>query len=102
VPPDGLNLFTAPKRILRGFHHRRRTSACFGSYRPPGMEDLEAMAARLPERAAAEALHQASFTTLIVDGPVAIESLVRATRAPDSPLRLLHRSRRLAAFAIEP
>jgi hypothetical protein len=56
----------------------------------------------LPERAAAQTLRQAGFTTLIVDGPGAIARLVRATRAPDSPLRLLRRGRRLAAFAIEP
>jgi hypothetical protein len=102
VPPQGLNLFTTPKRILRAYHHRRRTSACFGSYRPPGADELEALATRLPDRAAAEALRQAGFTTLIVDGASAIAPLARASQAADSPLRLLRRSRRMAAFAIEP
>jgi len=102
VPPDGLHLFTTPKRILRSFHHGRRTSACFGSYQPPGLQELDALGARLPDRDAAEALRRAGFTTLIVDGHRAIQPLVRAAQAPDAPLRLLHRGRRIAAFAIVP
>jgi hypothetical protein len=67
VPVDQTQgaLWMGAPRIMLSLYHRRRTSACFGSYPPPGREALAALASRLPEPEAIDSLSQMGFTTVI-------------------------------------
>lgn len=57
----------APPRILSTAYHHRRTSACFGSFRAPGREQLAGLVDRLPEPDAVDELRRLGFTTVVVD-----------------------------------
>ena len=67
VPVDQTRgaLWIGAPRIMLSLYHRRRTSACFGSYPPPGREALAVLASRLPEPEAIDSLSQMGFTTVI-------------------------------------
>jgi hypothetical protein len=59
----------APKRILMAAYHHRRTSACYGAFRPPGRQRLGRIAAALPAREAVQEARGLGFTTLVVHHP---------------------------------
>jgi hypothetical protein len=59
----------APQRILASAWHRRRTSACFGSYFLPERERVAALAAALPGAEAVRELAALGFTTVVVHDP---------------------------------
>jgi hypothetical protein len=91
--------------ILISGWHGRRTSACIGSFQPAELAEVEAIAAGLPDRAAVEALRAMGFVTLIVHeigrAPLA-PGFLQAAQREQSGLRLLRRSSRMTAFALEP
>jgi hypothetical protein len=91
--------------ILISGWHGRRTSACIGSFQPPELAEVEALAARLPDRAAVEALGAMGFATLVVHeigrAPLAPRFL-QAAKRKQSGLRHLRSSSRMTAFALEP
>ena len=61
-----ISLRYAPKRILMAAYHHRRTSACYGAFRPPGRERLGRIAGALPAREAVQEARELGFTTLVV------------------------------------
>lgn len=61
----GMRIWEGPPRIMLTLFHRRRTSACFGSYPPAGREALDAAARRLPAPKAIAEIRGQGFTTLI-------------------------------------
>lgn len=63
--PVTWKLFGA-ERILSVLDHGRRTSACFASFPPAGLRDLEALARRLPAPEAVDALMDLGFTTIVI------------------------------------
>jgi hypothetical protein len=94
-------------RILLAAYHHRRTSACFGSLRPPGQEEFLERLRSLGSPESLEALRALGFTTILADGSLlmgrkARSALERADADPAAPLRLLHANERYAAFALEP
>ena len=56
----------ATRRILLGSWHRRRTSACYGSFRPAGQQELVELAADLPSPEAVDRLRSLGFTTVVL------------------------------------
>ncbi|MFQ5416632.1 MAG: hypothetical protein ACE5FL_06210 [Myxococcota bacterium] len=102
-----LQIREAPRQILAIAHHGRRTSACFGSFGTPGRRDLEAIAARLPDAAAARDLANRGFTTVIVHRDIPelkteanrfVDAAARA--AEDCAPRALHESDRMIAYTL--
>jgi hypothetical protein len=63
------SMLAAPHRILVGAWHRRRTSACYGSYFLPEREKVAALAAALPDPGAVRELAALGFTTIVVHHP---------------------------------
>jgi hypothetical protein len=59
----------APYRILVGAWHRRRTSACFGSYFLPEREQVAALIGELPDPGAVRGLADLGFTTIVLHDP---------------------------------
>ena len=55
----------SPSRIFATLQHRRRTSACFGSYRPAAHAALADTAKRLPRSDAVAELHDLGFSTVV-------------------------------------
>jgi hypothetical protein len=53
-------------RVLLGAFHRRPLGECFTSFESPLAKEVNALAARLPERRAATALHALGFRNVIV------------------------------------
>lgn len=81
-------------RMLLHAWHGRRTSACFASFQPPSRQRLDALASRLPDREAVDALRALGFTTLITHHPARIgpwldQKYERASSGPDATLRRL-------------
>jgi len=96
--------FAAP-RILISAYHRRPTSACYGSFEPPGRSDLANLASALPARHAVAALSEMGFTTIIVHldspfGKVMNARLQWSIRNRQTPIRSLLASNRLAAYGL--
>jgi hypothetical protein len=94
-----------PRRILLSAYHRRRTSACFASYRPPREAKLAAIAQRLPQDEAVRELAALGFTTLLVHhrgeaGGVWKRRFAASAVRPDAPLRVLHATTDMTAFEI--
>jgi acetyl esterase/lipase len=56
----------AGEYLLLAAYHGRPVAACYNSYAVPIVADVEALAARLPDRAAADALYALGFRTLVV------------------------------------
>jgi hypothetical protein len=110
LPLDGtarVPTFAGPDRILLSAWHGRPTSACFGSFIPPGRERLEQVAAGLPERESVRALRELGFTTLVIHHPgglaharLALRRFEVAANAPDAPLRLLDESEAMTAYSL--
>jgi hypothetical protein len=106
---DRRHLLEDTSRILLAGYHGRRTSACFGSYRPPGREALEALASRLPAERSVRELRALGFTTVLVHtSPGFLPTLrltarlARAAEAPDAPIALVAMDERHAAFQLTP
>lgn len=101
-----VNFREEARRIMASAWHHRRTTACYGSFRPPERERLTELAQRLPEREALRELRDLGFTTLILHGAERAsplrEQLDAAARAPNAPLRPLAEAGSLAAWSIEP
>jgi hypothetical protein len=99
------NVFKAPPRILMSAYHHRRTSACYGSFLPPGREELRRDALMLPTRAAAVRIRDRGFTTVIVHLDTAREEvkaqlLHDAAADPRSGIRYLASNDSMAAFEL--
>lgn len=102
-----LSTLAGPPRILLEAWHRRRTSACFGSYPEPGRAELEALAARLPEREAVDALRAQGFTTVLLHHPEGAAQALRwlrpfelAAAETDPPVRLIERVDAMSAYTL--
>jgi hypothetical protein len=89
----------APARIVLAAYHRRRTSACFGSFVPPARQRLAEVSARF------DALRGLGFTTLVLHqalpGAVATRRWLDQNVGPDGPLRVLLEDASLVAYSIE-
>jgi hypothetical protein len=59
-------LFRGPRRIFLSFYHHRRTSACYGSFLPPGRAELRQDSLSLPDAGAADRLCARGFRTVVV------------------------------------
>jgi hypothetical protein len=98
----------SPRRILPSAWHHRRTSACFGSYRPAGRDALEALAAKLPSPEAVAGLVELGFTTVVVHrSPLRPDALRIAETLEKSaerggPLVPIHATPELVAYALHP
>lgn len=97
------------RRILVNSYHGRRTSTCFGSYKPAGRDRLEDLAARLPEPDAIRALADLGFTTVILEPHYKQRSIktrlwMRLERAarPGKGLERIHHTRERVAYALRP
>jgi hypothetical protein len=97
----------APYRILVSAWHRRRTSACFGSYFLPEREKVSALAAALPDPGAVRGLAAHGFTTIVVHEPKGwwgapvVARLTAGTGRRHARLRPILATEGAAAFAIE-
>lgn len=98
---------SSPGRILLSAWHRRRTSACFGSYEAAGRKQLAERVAELPRPAAIHALAEQGFTTLVVHldpgrpGAVRIAGDLERAAAVLPELVPLHATPRRAAYRLE-
>jgi hypothetical protein len=99
--------FYGPSRILLSGWHGRRTSACFGSFVPPGRKALESLVAYLPTRESIRALREQGFTTIVIhhpngvlNAPPLLATLDSAANEPDPPLRMLQRIGEMSAYAL--
>jgi hypothetical protein len=63
---------------FQGAFHQRPAGACAASFRTPVQEDVEALAARLPDAATADALHALGFRNVLVH----LDLLPPARRVP--------------------
>jgi hypothetical protein len=109
--PDDPRSFSAEevpaRRILLSAYHGRRTSACFGSLRPPGREPLLELFRSWPGPPGYDALRELGFTTIVVDGATLMgrqwrRHLELAAADPALRLRPLHANERFAAWALDP
>jgi hypothetical protein len=97
----------APYRILVGAWHRRRTSACFGSYFLPERERVAALATALPDPGAVRGLADLGFTTIVLHDPKnwwsagVARRLAAGTGRHHARLRPILATDTAAAFAIE-
>jgi hypothetical protein len=97
------------RRILLNAYHGRRTSACFGSYRPPGRARLAALGRRLTEPESIRELAELGFTTAVLELPperrhqkeAPLRRLDREARDA-SGLAPIHRTERRSAYALRP
>jgi len=99
----------ARRQLVSAYHHRR-TSACYNSYLPPEVDEVEVLSGELPSPAALQQLRGLGFTTIVVHHPLgrwdpawsqraALEPL---TRGQGAPLRELHGVPSMTAYAIDP
>ena len=106
--PDSLSYiaFAAP-RVMATFHHRRRTSACFGSYTPQARTGLVALAKQLPSADAVRDVRGLGFTTVVVHEPAVgphNADRMRFDRASteDSGVRKIFETPERAAYELSP
>jgi hypothetical protein len=105
IPFDwGKEVFHGASRILLATYHHRRTSACFGSFEPPGREELAALADALPKPEAIAALQALGFTTVVAHHPILADPFLRYGRLVDGERwsTRLHSSEDMTAYALEP
>jgi hypothetical protein len=97
----------APDRILTQAWHHRRTSSCYGSYGLPAYEQMQGLAASLPEPRAVRELAALGFTTIVIHDPKGWfgaqvqHQLERGTGRRFTRLRPLLETDTASAFAIE-
>jgi hypothetical protein len=95
-----------PRRILLSAWHGRRTSACFGSYRPAGREELAHRASQLPARQVLDDVRRMGFGTIVVHhGDPVLREMTRRSYAQaigEGRVRLLRETETLSAYALEP
>ncbi len=88
--------FISPERVFATLQHRRRTSACFGSYDPPRRADLARIAGELPAASAVEQVRQLGFSSLVVHGgnprPIWDYALAKLRRSGGPRLELVYSS----------
>ena len=88
-----------PDRILYSYYHRKRTSACFGSYRPSHLKELARLARGLPAAAARRRLRNSGFATVIVEGDTPLlKQYARRLAEGTQALPVLLEDRDLIAF----
>ncbi|HVN39061.1 MAG TPA: hypothetical protein VMW19_12915 [Myxococcota bacterium] len=94
-------------RILLESWHGRRTSACFGSFAPPGRDQLQQLALRLPDREAVRALRAQGFTTVVLHHPNGLAAALpqlrpfeRARAESEPVLRLLQHGASMSAYEL--
>jgi len=103
LPAHDKNIFAAAESTLWTAYHRRRTSRCMNSHRPPEVAEVSSIAARLPAPEALGALRARGFTTLVVHHPPRNPfGAALRERIDASGLRLLHRTERLSGYALGP
>jgi len=108
LPFDGsgaARVAIAPRRIHLSYYHRRRTSACFGSYVVPGRERMAEMAWPVPGRAEIGEIAGLGFTTIVLHdagamGPTYREALDRLCERPRPPIERVLSSDGLVAYDI--
>ncbi|HEX5067559.1 MAG TPA: hypothetical protein VFY49_15680 [Myxococcota bacterium] len=96
-----------PQRILLSAWHGRRTSACFGSYRPTQRDELAKHARELPYRWAVDEVRRMGFGVIVVhhdDAQVREATRGRYAKAirEGSGLRALRESETMDAYEILP
>lgn len=92
-------------RLLLSAWHHRRTSHCFGSFRPPELARVAELSERLPDGEALAALRRLGFTTIIVHQPRGgrlRRLLDDAAREHPDQLRLVYEIPPIGAYAIGP
>jgi hypothetical protein len=100
-----VGLLRIAQRIHASAHHGRRTSACYGSFQPQVLDEVEALTARLDEPASFDRLAALGFTTVVLH-PGAIGSnrlaLLLAAEAskPNARLLELHETPSRVAYTI--
>jgi hypothetical protein len=98
-------VFQSPPRILLSAYHHRRTSACYGSFFPPGRADLRLDALALPAPAAIARICALGFTTALVHldsprGQYVAEQLRRASQDASGAVRYLNETDSMIAFEL--
>ena len=98
-------LFRAPRRVLLTASQGRRTSACYGSFLPPGREQLRLDSLELPAAGAMTRICAQGFTTALVhlDTPLgrhAADRFLEASMSAGGGTSLLASSRSIMAFSL--
>ena len=95
------------RRSYRAVFHQRRTSACVGSYKPPEVEQLNAMSLDQFDTRLVERIAGMGFTTIVVHHPkwapkipAVLAQLNRASERRGSGVRLLHSNNWMTAFEL--
>jgi len=86
-----ITLLEESRRILLNAWHRRRTSACYGSFQPAGQAGVKALLKDLPQPEAVRGVRELGFETVVLRGPAAglRERFDRASAGPAARIRLL-------------
>jgi len=91
--------------VLLAAYHRRPVAACYNSFTVPIFDDVGALAARLPDVRAADALWALGFRAVVVHGeflpPRAAAAIVEPLRAGPTRLVPLATAGEHAAYALE-
>lgn len=92
------------ERILASAWHRRRTTACYGSFRPPAQRQVRALLSEVPAPEALRGLHALGLDTLVLHGPAPLlrRRLQQASGGPDAVLRRLGERGELSAWLVQP
>jgi hypothetical protein len=109
LPIDELGLSYlahAAPRVMATFYHRRRTSACFGSFRPEKRGDLVRLAHRLPAREAVREARRMGFTTIVIHEQAEPSGIMRMNfekaAVDGTGVQLLLATPQRAAYALVP
>jgi hypothetical protein len=97
------------RETLMSAYHGRRTSACYNSFTPVAVEEVWLLAEQLPDRAAAEALRERGFSTIVLHHPANSDAwqtlgmpLQELANSEDPPVRWLLSVPYHTAFEIRP
>ncbi len=99
----GFGIGSNPERILLTAYHRRRTSACYGSFLPPETREIATLSATLPNPTAIRRLRELGFTTVILHDPRVAHPILRGIVGDSrvaKQLRLLGSSRSMVALEL--
>jgi hypothetical protein len=100
-----VGLLRIAQRIHASAHHGRRTSACYGSFQPPILDEVEGLTERLDEPASFDRLAALGFTTVVLhpgavgSNRLALELSAEASK-PNARLLELHATPSRIAYTI--
>lgn len=105
APGLRLSYFLAPRRVMESYYHRRRTSACFGSFLPQRRAALVEAAVELPANDAIYEISRMGFTTIVVEESRGIkgglrDEFSRAAAAPGTPFSVVYDTTQRIAYAV--